>query len=167
MLNTAACGPTHEATVAAGCGHELKHGGGKSLAPVCRDERSGFAGQLTDSADIGGDEGLLHGHGFAEGERHTFPGGGEDEGICGFEQVGNVVAEAEEVDAFASQIGVLRGIAFAADPEFGFGVFGLNQREGTEEVGIVLGRNEATECEPEEGFSGLQGAAQALAPGRV
>jgi len=74
--------------------HEIEHGFGQGLGISCGDDLAGFTGKFADAANVGGDDGFFHGHGFAEDKGQALPGGGEDEGIGSVEESGDVAAEA-------------------------------------------------------------------------
>ncbi len=66
LLDAAASGAAHEAAVCFGPVHELEHCGGEGWTIVGKNEVAGFASKFADAANVGSDEGLFHGHGFAE-----------------------------------------------------------------------------------------------------
>src|SRR5580698_6924139 len=52
--------------------HCLEHGLSESVAVVRRNDEACIADKLADSAYIGGDDGLFHGHGLSKRQRHSF-----------------------------------------------------------------------------------------------
>ena len=151
--------------------HDTQHCVCQGLKTLWRNHDACIADKFANSAHVGGNHRFLHGHRFADDERHAFPRGAEDEGIRGIEKRRHIIAQPEPMNSVRNPNALckvlhalpFRCICISGYPKLRLPRCGTDTGKRSKQIRVILGGHDTASSQPYEIVDCIQLASRGYA----